>query len=69
MPIGLVSNNWGGTPVQSWSSAKALSQCNGGKAGPGGNLYGAMIHPYAVGPMALKGFTWCRLPARAAPGT
>jgi hypothetical protein len=35
VPIGLVSNNWGGTPVQSWSSAKALSQCNGGKVAGG----------------------------------
>eukprot|EP00026_Physarum_polycephalum_P006259 Phypoly_transcript_06301.p1 GENE.Phypoly_transcript_06301~~Phypoly_transcript_06301.p1 ORF type:complete len:524 (+),score=61.67 Phypoly_transcript_06301:155-1726(+) len=27
LPIGLVSSNWGGTIIQAWSSAEALSQC------------------------------------------
>ena len=44
IPIGLISNNWGGTSVKLWV--------------PGGKLYNAMIHPYLKGPMALSGFTW-----------
>ncbi|CAB9520745.1 Sialate O-acetylesterase [Seminavis robusta] len=44
VPIGLISNNWGGTKIELWQ--------------PGGYLYNAMIHPYMVGPMAVTGFTW-----------
>jgi sialate O-acetylesterase len=44
VPIGLISNNWGGTAIEKWQ--------------PNGPLYNAMIYPYMVGPMALTGFTW-----------
>jgi len=55
VPIGLISNNWGGTPVESWSTPDAYKACN--RTGSG-NLYNAMINPYTVGPMAVSGFTW-----------
>jgi sialate O-acetylesterase len=86
-PIGLISNNWGGTPVQAWSSPDALSHCSqalvaeegevdalllhgeGVKGGPPSHtpsvLWNAMIAPYAVGPMALKGYTWFQGEANA----
>merc|ERR1711865_507625 len=45
VPLGLISSNWGGTPVQLWQ--------------PGaGTLYNSMIAPFALGPMALTGITW-----------
>lgn len=56
VPIGLVSNNWGGTSIQLWSTRDALDEC--GNDQPQGKLYNAMIHPYTVGPMAISGFTW-----------
>jgi len=56
VPIGLVSNNWGGTPDESWSTAETLKECN--ITNVDSVLYNAMINPYAVGPMALVGFTW-----------
>lgn len=56
VPIGLISNNWGGTPVESWTTPEALQACN---IEPNDSvLYNAMIHPYTVGPMSLTGFTW-----------
>jgi sialate O-acetylesterase len=36
-PIGLISNNWGGTPVEAWSSPVALSKCNGSLPADGVN--------------------------------
>lgn len=55
VPIGLISNNWGGTVIESWSTPDAFKACN--RTGSG-NLYNAMINPYTVGPMAISGFTW-----------
>lgn len=60
VPIGLISNNWGGTPVEYWTTPDVIEkQCNLTTSG-GGNyiLWNAMIRPYIVGPMALTGFTW-----------
>jgi sialate O-acetylesterase len=56
VPIGLVSDNWGGTQIQLWSSPAALAAC--GWAGGGSSLWNAMIHPLTVGPVALTGFLW-----------
>jgi sialate O-acetylesterase len=28
VPLGMISSNWGGTPVQAWSSPDALAKCN-----------------------------------------
>jgi len=55
VPIGLVSNNWGGTRVEQWMSPETSLPCGHGSSG---ELYNAMIHPYTVGPMALTGFIW-----------
>ena len=57
VPIGLVSSNWGGTPIQSWQPLASARDCTS-KGAKGGNLYNAMIAPYTVGPMALHGVTW-----------
>lgn len=45
VPLGLISSNWGGTPVQKWERST-------------GQLYNSMIAPFAVGPMALTGAMW-----------
>jgi len=55
VPIGILNNNWGGTTIQQWSSPEALAAC--GQTGSG-DLWNAMIVPYTVGPMALKGVTF-----------
>lgn len=56
LPIGLISSNWGGTPVEAWSPRAAFGACN--RTEDPGQLYNAMIAPFTVGPLALRGFTW-----------
>jgi sialate O-acetylesterase len=57
VPLGLISNNWGGTSVEQWSTTDAFHECNRTNEKQG-TLYNAMIHPYTVGPMAVTGFAW-----------
>lgn len=56
VPIGLISNNWGGTKVEVWTPAKAFGKCN--RTGVDGPMFNAMILPYASGPMSIAGFAW-----------
>jgi len=56
VPVGLISNNWGGTKLEVWAPAEAFAQCQRNESS--GNMYNAMILPYAVGPMALAGFAF-----------
>jgi sialate O-acetylesterase len=55
VPIGLVSDNWGGTRVEQWTTPASTAHCGHTSTG---ELYNAMIVPYSVGPMAVSGFTW-----------
>jgi len=68
VPQGLFNDNWGGTPIQSWSSPDALHKCNAtethveppksGVTGPydSSQLWNAMIVP--ILPMSIRGATW-----------
>jgi sialate O-acetylesterase len=76
VPVGLVSDNWGGTPVSAWMSNSSLQECLPESPPPYANpppavlnstLYNAMISPYIVGPMALKGLTWYQAESNAPP--
>jgi hypothetical protein len=59
VPVGLISNNWPGTTVETWSTPASLAACPATAAHPPRTLlWNAMLRPYAVGPMALTGFTW-----------
>ncbi|KAE8295520.1 Sialate O-acetylesterase [Larimichthys crocea] len=57
-PIGLVQSCWGGTPIEDWSSSRALQKCglqqNGPQASSG--LWNSMIHPLLN--MTIKGAIW-----------
>ena len=64
VPVGLVSSNWPGTRLEAWTPAPAFALC-GRSAGSSNLLYNSMIHPLAVGPMALAGFTWYQVPLAA----
>ena len=55
VPQGLISNNWGGTPIQHWSSPDALKVCNGGTDS---TLWNAMVNPYVAGPLAVRTAIW-----------
>ncbi|KAM8903262.1 sialate O-acetylesterase-like [Spinachia spinachia] len=66
-PIGLVESCWGGTPVEAWSSPRALRQCGLQQttSGPKTNsiLWNAMIHPLLN--MTIKGAVWYQGEANA----
>jgi sialate O-acetylesterase len=58
LPFGMVSANWGGTCLSSWTPADGTAAAACGMTGTSGhaNLYNGLIAPLAVGPMALDGF-------------
>ncbi|KAM8852960.1 sialate O-acetylesterase [Synchiropus picturatus] len=60
-PIGLVTSCWGGTPVEAWSSHRALKRCGlhnllEGDQHDNSVLWNAMIHPLVN--MTIKGALW-----------
>jgi sialate O-acetylesterase len=58
VPQGLVSSNWGGTPIQHWSSPEAIAKCSSLKNLSDSVLWNAMLHPYTVGPMSFRTAIW-----------
>uniref|UniRef100_A0A6B2L341 Sialate O-acetylesterase domain-containing protein n=1 Tax=Arcella intermedia TaxID=1963864 RepID=A0A6B2L341_9EUKA len=69
VPLGLFSSNWGGTPVEAWSSPDALAKCPVKESeqlgGPGdkSQLWNAMIVPILQ--MSISGATWYQGEANA----
>lgn len=69
VPLGLLSSNWGGTPVEAWSSPEALEKCKSTQtddrsvdvnAGPNPHepsvLWNAMMYPLLN--MSIYGAIW-----------
>ncbi|XP_029964048.1 sialate O-acetylesterase-like [Salarias fasciatus] len=59
-PIGLVESCWGGTPVEAWSSSRALQQCDLARVNSNPRndsiLWNSMIHPLLN--MTIYGAIW-----------
>lgn len=56
VPIGMISNNWGGTCLEKWCPSSVSAACGEDNEVP--ELFNAMYEPYLVGPMAVTGFLW-----------
>ncbi len=56
VPIGMISNNWGGTCLESWCPGSVSAACGVANVVP--TLFNAMYEPYLVGPMSVTGFLW-----------
>ena len=65
VPIGAVSQNYGGTSIQFWMSpdsieataAPVATQCCGQDGGPS-CLWNTQVHPYTIGPMQFSTAIW-----------
>jgi sialate O-acetylesterase len=63
-PIGLIESDYGGTPIEAWSSPAALAQCprtplaTGATPSPTADstLWNAMVHPLLR--TSIKGVVW-----------
>ncbi|ESO84973.1 hypothetical protein LOTGIDRAFT_131233, partial [Lottia gigantea] len=57
-PIGMVESDWGGTPIETWSSPDALAACpkNRRKSWEDSGCWNAMIEP--ILPMTITGAIW-----------
>ena len=60
MPMGLISSNWGGTCLSSWTPSDGQAAIDCGMTGTSGhaNLYNGLIAPLTLGPMSVDGFLW-----------
>jgi len=64
VPLGMVDSDWGGTPIEAWSTQETLDMCdiptqNCNEESPqncNSRLYNAMINPLKKN--AVKGFLW-----------
>ena len=58
IPFGMISANWGGTCLSSWTPADGTAARDCGMTGTSGhaNLYNGLIAPLSLGPMAIDGF-------------
>jgi len=65
VPMGLISNSFGGTRIEEWSSPEALADCPAIVPPPPGqgNIYASavwnvMMTPFTVGPMGMRTALW-----------
>jgi len=66
VPQGLISNSFGGSRIEEWSSPDALAECGPippPPPGPGPTLllsqiWNVMVTPFTIGPMALRTAIW-----------
>ena len=73
VPLGLLSVNWGGTDIQTWSSPDALAACapNPNRNAPGVNanssLWNSRMAPFTTGPTAMAGVHYYQGESNAPP--
>jgi len=73
VPIGLISNNVGGTAIEYWVDDASLNACAGAPDAPyappytNGTLFSGMIAPFGTGPTAMAGWLFYQAEANAPP--
>ena len=75
IPLGLISDNIGGTGIALWASNATLTACGGPAYQPAapnpnpsdGDLYASLIRPLTTGPTLFTGWLWWQAEADAPP--
>lgn len=73
VPLGVISNNVGGTAIELWVDETSLNACAGAPDAPyappytNGSLYNGMIAPFGTGPTAAAGWAFYQAEANAPP--
>ena len=75
VPMGLISNSFGGSRIEEWSSPEALAECPAIVPPPPGQgsiwasyIWNVMMTPFTIGPMGVRTAIWYQGEANIANG-
>jgi sialate O-acetylesterase len=70
VPMGLISNSFGGSRIEEWSSPEAIAECPAAAPSPPGEtgIFNVMMTPFTLGPMTVRTALWFQGEAQVGNG-